>query len=105
MKYHNTLKEGLKECSKWLRARQRRKAKYTEARIIPAHMNGRRCRIDISNNGDELLAALFDFSLLNAVVVDMWHDYQSIYIVLKNGKETNIDLTVMETIFSWFPTM
>lgn len=103
MTHYNTLDEGLKDCSRWLRARQRRKAKYTEVRIITANMNGRRCRIDISNNGDELLAALFDFSLLNSVIDDIFYNFQSIYIVLKNGNETNIDLKVMETVLSWFP--
>lgn len=96
----NTLEEGLKECSKWVMARRKRNARPAKI-VIPNGLN-RYLEVSLSDSSDDIIAYLFQKSLGNCRINNLWHYYDSIWICLKDGYETNIDLPVMETILSWF---
>lgn len=96
-----TLEEVLKDCSKWLKARRKRHAKPARVRV---EFSWKDClRANVAESPDNIIAALFDASLYNKRIIRVEQYWDMITVVVCGATEkTNIDLTVMETIMSWF---
>lgn len=99
-----TLEQALVHCSKWLRARKKRKnAKPVKISIILAY--DLFVDASLADSSDAIISELFSASLSNKRITHLWHWLDSITVVVGDNEDksqTNIDLPVMETILSWF---
>lgn len=105
-----TLEEVLKDCSKWLKERRKRHAK--PARIVVEFSWRDWLEANVTESPDDILAALFDASLYNNRIIRLVHYRDRIFFDVRGEsfpikpeyytEKTNIDLSVMETILSWF---
>ena len=98
-----TLEEALKDCSGWLKARRKRHAKPVKLTVHFSYKDG--LWYNVAESQDDIIAALFDASLYNKRIIRLYHywDMINVYVGESEATEkTNIDLSVMETILSWF---
>lgn len=95
----------LGDCTSWLKARMKRKNAKPVILIIVDRNNIDLTQVQATlsiDSPDEIMSWLFKASISNRIIKSACYDQHYIYLYVQTDKDTNISLSVMETILSWF---